>query len=107
MLGFISSRMLKHRGVLHAPILYIVLAAVLFPCIGAYPLTQAAICGLLAGALSHLFLDALNPSGIPLLWPATKKRISLLPIQTGGKIDRLIGRLCLLGAVWCAICAIL
>lgn len=107
MFGFVSSRMLKHRGVLHAPILYVVLAAVLFPCIGVYPLTQAAVCGLLAGALSHLFLDALNPSGIPLLWPLLKKRISLLPIQTGGRIDRLIGRLCLLGAAWCAVCAVL
>ena len=105
--GFVSSRMLKHRGVLHAPATYLVLAAVLFACIGAHSLTRAAICGLLAGTASHLLLDALTPSGIPLLWPLTKKRISLLPIQTGGRIDRLIGRLCLLGAVWCAVCAAL
>lgn len=63
---------------------------------------HAAIFGAFVGELSHLFLDMLNPSGIPLLWPITRKRISLLPIQTGGKMDRVIGVLDLCLAAWFA-----
>lgn len=34
------------------------------------------------GYLSHLLLDALNPQGVPLLWPS-KRRFSLPLMQTG------------------------
>lgn len=61
---------------------------------------HAAIFGAFVGELSHLFLDMLNPSGIPLLWPIIRKRISLLPIQTGGQMDRAISILALCLAAW-------
>lgn len=101
--GFFSSRLFKHRGILHTPVVYAVLTAVLTLSLGEHPMVHAAIFGALAGELSHLFLDMLNPSGIPLLWPLTRKRISLLPIQTGGRIDHLIGTLALILTAWLAV----
>lgn len=101
--GFFSSRLFKHRGILHTPVVYLVLNAILILSLGNHPMIHAAIFGALAGELSHLFLDMLNPSGIPLLWPVTRKRISLLPIQTGGKIDRFIGTLALILTAWLVI----
>lgn len=98
-LGFCSSHLFKHRGVLHTPIVYFALWGVLTMFVDSDPLTHAVICGLLVGELSHLFLDMLNPSGIPLLWPLTRKRISLLPIPTGGKLDAMLGMAALAGTV--------
>lgn len=39
--------------------------------------------GLFWGILSHLLLDTLNPSGVPWLWPYSKK-FSMANIHTGG-----------------------
>lgn len=101
--GFFSSHLFKHRGVLHTPIIYIILSTILTMSFVHNPLIHAAIFGAFVGELSHLFLDMLNPSGIPLLWPITRKRISLLPIQTGGKMDRMIGLLSLCLTAWFAL----
>lgn len=35
--------------------------------------------GVILGALSHLIFDALNPSGIPAIYPFSKRRTHLLP----------------------------
>lgn len=103
-LGFCSSRLFKHRGVLHTPIVYITIWSLLTLFVVHNPLSRAVICGLLVGELSHLFLDMLNPSGIPLFWPLTRKRISLLPILTGSKLDTAIGFVALLEAVFLLLC---
>lgn len=97
--GFFSSRMFRHRGILHTPAFYIAAAVILFLLVGKSNLLDFVIYGLLAGELSHLLLDTLTPQGIPLLWPLYKRHISLLPIQTDGAIDHLIGRLSLISAV--------
>ena len=48
----------------------------------------------LVGYLSHLMLDMMTKSGVPLLGPFTKKRFHLLPpflrVKTGGAIDHII-----------------
>lgn len=98
-IGFFFSRAFKHRGVLHTPIVYLLLCGILVKMLPSAVWLHYLLYGLLCGELSHLFLDMLNPSGIPLLWPITRRKISLLPIQTGGKADYLIGKLCLVGAV--------
>ena len=42
-----------------------------------------------AGYMSHLFMDSLNPQGVPWFWPLkTHLRIPL--IQTGGILERLV-----------------
>lgn len=39
--------------------------------------------GLALGMASHLLMDALTVSGIPLLWPFTKKKFHILSLKTG------------------------
>lgn len=46
-----------------------------------------AIYGFLAGYLSHLVLDTLNPHGIMWFWPFSRKRIHLANIRTGGRLE--------------------
>lgn len=85
---------------LHAPALYLVVSAVLYYAFSADAFLRVGIAGVLAGELSHIFLDLLNPSGVPLFWPLTRRRISLLPLQTGGWMDRVLGVLSLAAALW-------
>lgn len=78
------SLMFSHRGLFHTPILYILLATLwVWKC----PVPQYMIWGLclFAGIFSHIFLDCLNPGGIPLLFPVSSKRIHFAKIRTGGK----------------------
>ena len=53
----------------------------------------------LIGYLSHLFADTLTSAGIPYLWPY-KKKFSMkafgIKVKTGGKEEKLIGRLSVL-----------
>ena len=62
-----------HRGLLHDPVLYL---AALF---ASYMLFTPLI-GFFIGCLSHLFLDAFNPMGIPVLF---KKKVSLGKFKSG------------------------
>lgn len=74
----------SHRGFFHTPILYLCLA-ILFA--WKRPMSEhisLLMCCLFAGILSHLFLDLLNPGGIPLLFPVSSKRFHLAKIRTGG-----------------------
>lgn len=98
-IGFFSSRIFHHRGLLHTPVFYIVISFILSLFVGEFSLVQVLLYGLLAGELSHLLLDALTPKGIPFLWPLYRRHISLLPIPTDSVIDHLIGRLSLIAAV--------
>lgn len=71
-----------HRGVFHWFGLYAagLLAAA---CLPLSPHAQAAAAGLMIGALSHIALDALNPSGVPLLPLRDRPRCSLPLVSTG------------------------
>ena len=71
-----------HRGFFHWFGLY--LACLLLVELAAPTLQAKALAmGLVFGALSHLALDALNPSGIPLLPLASKPRLKLSLVSTG------------------------
>ena len=98
-IGFFSSRLFRHRGVLHTPTFHIAVSLALLLLVGQSSYIQYIIYGLLVGELSHLLLDALTPKGIPLLWPLTRQHISLLPIPTYGMIDHFIGRVSLITGV--------
>ncbi len=53
------------------------------------------------GILTHLVLDTLTKGGVPWGWPLSRKRISLVPIATGGTIEHLVVLPALFaGAVW-------
>lgn len=70
--------MFEHRGLTHT---------LLFPLIflGLYYYTKGEIfLYSMIGWLSHMFLDINNDRGIPLFWPATRKRFHILTISTGG-----------------------
>lgn len=82
--GGLMSKLFKHRGVLHTPVLYLLLYG-LFSFSGwdqDYLVVMAA--GFFGGALSHLFLDLLNPAGLMVLWPVSKKRFHLLRLSSSG-----------------------
>lgn len=87
---------LPHRGPTHSLTL-----AGLWAILGAWVLRDpmlAAAWGL--GYLSHLFLDALTPQGIPWLWPLSKGRLRLARWRTGSLWDHgifLLGALAGLG----------
>lgn len=76
-----------HRTFMHSPLLLIVFAVLIKRfCPAAYIVPAVAF---LLGYLSHLFLDMLNPTGIPLLYPHPKK-FHIASIRTGSGIDSML-----------------
>lgn len=84
---------LGHRGFLHSLLgAVVVLAAAALTAL--FWLPSGAVWGLLVpaaalGYLSHLFLDALTPGGVPLLWPRGGSA-SLPLLKTGGLFERVV-----------------
>lgn len=76
-----------HRNFFHWFLPYFILALALH---FAVPSLDNIVFAVLLGVMSHLFLDALNPSGIPLL---PGRRIHLLRIHTGSGVDKAISGL--------------
>ena len=80
-IGAINKKMGKigsnHRGILHDPITYI---AGLILCYFFFP----PMIGFFIGCLSHLFLDAFNPKGIPFFFI---KKIRLAKIESGSMLS--------------------
>lgn len=66
-----------HRGLLHTPLFTLALSLVLWllqiKLSPAHPLAMAGCIGLIAGYISHLFLDFLTPMGIMLFFPFSRK----------------------------------
>ncbi len=82
-----------HRGVLHWFGLYVALLLAA----GAAPLPptqRAALAGLALGALSHLLMDGLNPTGVPLLPFRERPRLRWNLVATGSP-----GEWCLLAGL--------
>lgn len=77
------NHILGHRGLTHS----LVFAGFSFA-LGLYFGKGVAV-AVMFGVLSHLLLDMLNPSGIPLLYPI-KQRIHILSIETGSAKERLM-----------------
>lgn len=105
--GFVTSHIFQHRGVMHTPVFYLVcnsllwlLAAMFMPDIPALSVSWGwLILALAAGEFSHLVLDSLNPSGIMWLYPLTKKRLHLMKIRTGSTGDAVCRTICVLASV--------
>ena len=76
-----------HRGIFHSLLLWaipIYNLYVAFPQFRLYTLC----CG--GGILTHLFLDMLNPSGVPLMWPHNY-RFRIAGFHSGGLADWILG----------------
>lgn len=72
-----TNTFLGHRSILHAPLVYLLLFFFLKNYI-----PSILLLGLFVGIFSHIFLDMLNKSGIPIFYPLNKKRINILNIKT-------------------------
>lgn len=88
----IIGRLFHHRGFTHS---LLALALLGLACWHYLPYPIAF--NLALGYGSHLLLDALNPQGVPLLYPI-KYRFSFAPFRAGGTLDRLLG--------YCTACAV-
>ena len=57
---------------------------------------------LFLGITSHLVLDSLNPGGIPVFFPFSKKRRHIAKIKTGSKAEFAcrFGLILVLGIAW-------
>lgn len=89
------SNHLGHRGLTHAPIIYI-LAYVFMRNQGLY---ISIALGFLVGALSHLLLDMFNSMGVPLFLPVSKQRFRVARIRTRSKGESIF---CKVLMVWLA-----
>lgn len=76
-----------HRGVFHAPLPYLIILLLTY-LTASYRAFITALAFTL-GVMSHLFLDILNASGIPLLWPM-KRRVSLCDIKVGSLGEKVV-----------------
>ena len=86
--GMVVSFVTGHRKILHDPVLYALLFGVLWVCRRNLAIFWAP---LFLGIASHLLLDACNPTGIPVVYPAKLARLRLLRIHTGSRLDKLLG----------------
>lgn len=84
-----------HRGATHSPIamflftliLYVVSSHLLRGYPAVLPVLQIGFIGFYVGILSHIFLDSLTKTGVPLLYPFKKPNISLTNAKTGGRFE--------------------
>jgi len=77
----------KHRGIMHT----LLLPFVMFFAVGFINESYFRILtlGATLGYLSHILADCLTISGCPILFPITKKNISLLKIKTGSAEEKI------------------
>jgi inner membrane protein len=90
-LPFLIRGVTGHRGAAHS-ILAGLFSALLFGVIvelSGWGQAEPLLIAFLSGYLSHLALDALNPAGVPLLWPLPA-RFTLPLMQTGGVLEKLL-----------------
>jgi len=99
--SFVLVRTVGHRTLTHSILGALIFALPIYLFLGGYPnLTLA----LVAGYASHVFADALNTRGVPLLWPVGRT-FRLLPggVKSGGAVEVAVA----LGALMVALYAIL
>lgn len=80
-LSVIINRLFGHRGMFHAPILYLLAASALVSGIKG-SIWFALALGFFCGIILHLLQDMMTRDGIPFFYPVTKK-ISLSRMKTG------------------------
>lgn len=88
----VVSLFFSHRGVIHTPIFIAFLGALILPASVAfadqYWFANYTALGVLAGMISHLVMDTLNPGGIMWLFPLSRRRIHLARIKTSSMAEK-------------------
>jgi len=86
--GRAVSRRFRHRGVLHYPLVAVILGIL------AFSLDSTWLVWFAVGYASHLLADSLTKGGIPVWGPLSKKRHGLLPkvlrISNGSRIESVL-----------------
>ncbi len=96
--SFTLIRTVGHRTLTHSLLGIALFALPVWVFLGAYP---NLVLALVAGYGSHVFADALNTRGVPLLWPVGKP-VRLLPggIRSGGAVEVAVALAVLAFAWW-------
>lgn len=95
--SFVARSVSTHRGLFHAPLFWATIGTILFFFLPQYFKTW--IAPALFGVATHLFLDMLNPTGIPLFWPFSSRKTHIAKIRTGGKFEEVFGAVVVIAAV--------
>ena len=108
LLSWITNIAVGHRGATHAPFINVFFTTIL--AFGTYHLllgfgilqliSLLFLLGCMIGAFSHIFLDALTKSGVPLLYPFSKRHFSIGNFRTGSVGETLFTLLMILFIVW-------
>ena len=84
------NKLFGHRGLMHAPLFYILIHAILIVMLlgdaGALAIANLSFVGI----YSHLILDSFNPGGIPWFYPITKKKYRLAKIYTSSGSEKIV-----------------
>ena len=83
--SFVLVRSVGHRTMTHSLAGILLFSVLVLPFLGRFP---NLVLALVAGYVSHVFADALNTRGVPLLWPMGKP-FRLLPggVRSGGAVE--------------------
>lgn len=80
-----------HRGITHTllvPTLVLAAMIMLHTTLAAYTVVdcslQSVLFGFLYGYVLHIFADLFNGKGVPLLWPVSRSKISLMDLPSTG-----------------------
>lgn len=86
-IGTLAAFWMNHRGITHT-----VPAVALVAALSAIFVAPLVVVVVSMAYASHLALDACTPSGVPLLWPLTNRRMHLLPhalrVRTGSMREK-------------------
>ena len=103
-LSFIVRTFFGHRGFTHSLLCLLALTSLIYSATTLFsvPFGNEAVWGFGLGYFSHLFLDALNPKGIPLFYPI-KTHIRIMGIRTGGFLEKIVRLGLLVVIAWVSI----
>jgi inner membrane protein len=95
-----------HRGITHTPLLLMLIMSLLWFISKTFlsgiksTLFMYMSLGIGVGMASHIFLDSLTKGGVPLLYPFSSKKISLLPLKTGSFSEKIVALVMSIGTIW-------
>lgn len=108
LLSLITNITVGHRGATHAPLITVIVATLLAflstHLLSGVQATYALlfIAGSMVGSFSHIFLDSLTKSGVPLLYPFSKKHYRIAKFKTGGIGETLLTLAMIIFVLWFA-----